>query len=101
MRESGYDVLTCHSISIIFDLEENLAKYLTEAQAWKDYHNRNGVTRKPLRSFAEMCSELNVSQATMRGKMGSMNGPKPVYKAGLKHWYEPIEFRKWWEKINE
>jgi hypothetical protein len=75
---------------------------------WKDYWARkNGEKpqRKPLRSFKKLCDELNVSPASLRGKMSRFNAPKPI----LEHknakinrsYYDPDAFKLWWATLLE
>jgi len=66
--------------------------------AWKQ---GKPVHHKPLRSFAELCEELGVSQAVMRGCMNKPGAPKPKLQnlstnTPSASWYDPDEFRAWW-----
>ena len=80
-------------------------KHVTEAQAWKDFHKRKGVARPPLRSLKELSQELGVSTATLTGKLNLKDAPKPRLSKRLGSmsysvsYYEPKEFRAWWEKV--
>lgn len=58
-----------------------------------------GIKHKPLRSFKELASDLGVSMAQLRGMMRNHNAPKPAmeYESGC--YYEPVEFRKWWNGV--
>lgn len=65
-----------------------------------------GTIHKPLRSFAELCQELGVAPRTMSGKLVRKDAPKPktVHRsngAGKQSWYDPIEFREWWKRLQE
>ena len=78
-------------------------KHETYGMMWKSYHDRKGISRKPLRTFKELCDELGVSMSVMRGKLASCpNAPKPELKFYTKgSYYEPEAFRAWWKNLNE
>ncbi len=65
-----------------------------------------GKINKPMRSFAELCAELGVPPRVMSGKLHRKDAPKPRVKhrsngGGQQSWYDPIEFREWWKRVQE
>jgi hypothetical protein len=67
----------------------------------KQWHQRGGVPRPPLRTFAELAEEFGVTMAQLRGAFKA-SGPKPKLfnRRTQQHWYEPNEVRRWWAARN-
>ena len=83
-----------------------MRKYLYENQAWKDWHDRKGIPRKPLRSLKELSEELGVSIRTLTIKLGKEGAPKAQFSrkkngSNVRSHYEPEEFRKWWATVKD
>jgi hypothetical protein len=85
-----------------------MKKFLEEGEARKDYHERKRrgeLNRPPLRTFIELCDELGVTQGQMRAffRKYKDHPAAQFYKYGVnrKTYYNPIEFRAWWKKIQE
>jgi hypothetical protein len=82
-------------------------KVLSERQAWKDYHERKGVPRPPLRNLKELSEEFGVHIGTISGKLKKEGSPKPVFNREKGHWcknasyYNHKEFQEWWEKVKD
>lgn len=79
-------------------------RHESTAQMWKEWHQRKGVPRKPLRNFKELCEELGEDSKVLRYKMSRADAPKPVLgkDRGLqKTYYDPDVFRAWWKKVKE
>ena len=64
---------------------------------------KSGDKYPPLRSFKELCEELGVPMRTVIGKLKMKGAPKPRLRhstsRGNCSWYEPKEFKKWWETV--
>lgn len=63
-----------------------------------------GQIYKPLRTFAELCADLGVPERTVSGKLHRKDAPKPKLThrsngAGKRSYYDPAEFKAWWESI--
>jgi hypothetical protein len=85
---------------------EEMRKYLYEGQARKEYHERKGVPRKPLRSLKELSEELGVTVMNLVWKLKKEGAPKPQLSkkkdgSNTQSWYEPEEFRAWWSTVKD
>lgn len=65
-----------------------------------------GKIYKPLRSFNELCEELGVPAHILRGNLRRSDAPQPKTRhrstsGGQQSWYDPIEFREWWKRVQE
>ena len=63
-----------------------------------------GTIHQPLRSFAELCADLGVPERTVSGKLRRKDAPKPKLShrsnsGGKRSYYDPAEFRAWWETV--
>lgn len=63
-----------------------------------------GLIHKPLLSFAELCADLSVPERTVSGKLKRKDAPKPKLAhrsngGGKRSYYDPAEFKAWWESI--
>ncbi len=64
----------------------------------------NRKPRKPLRTLVELASEFGVHYNLLLRRIKTHSGPQAVMKTythGNHSWYEPVEMRKWWNKLPE
>ena len=66
----------------------------------------SGGRKPPLRNFHEICEMLGVPEVNVKAKMVRKDAPKPmlVHKsngAGKNSWYNPVEFKAWWKKVQD
>ena len=65
-----------------------------------------GGKKPPLRNFNEICEMLGVPKANVKAKLIRKDAPKPLlvhvsYGAGQNSWYNPVEFKAWWKKVQD
>lgn len=65
-----------------------------------------GSKKPPLRNFRELCVMLGESELKVRAKMLRRDSPKAVLVhkstgAGKNKWYNPVEFKAWWKKVQD
>lgn len=85
-----------------------MKRLLLEGEARKDFYERKKrgeLNRTPLITFEEICKECGVTKGVMVSLFRKHEDrPKPVFPhlgAKPKTYYNPIEFRAWWKKIQE
>ena len=60
--------------------------------------------RKPLKTFVELATMLNVSEGKLKSLMGRYHSPKAILSAkshlgGQKRYFNVGEFKNWWESL--
>jgi len=65
-----------------------------------------GQIYKPLKNFHEICEMLGVKEVNVKARMVRKDSPKPklVHKsngAGKNSWFDPVEFKAWWKKVQD
>ena len=61
-----------------------------------------GQSRKPLRSFNELCEEFGVAAGTLSNHLKKEGAPEAKFMhCGGKKYYDPDEMRKWWAGLKK
>ena len=66
----------------------------------------SGRVNPPLRNFREICEMLGVPEVNVKARMVRKDSPKPMVVhrsigAGKNSWYNPVEFKAWWKKVQD
>lgn len=65
-----------------------------------------GGRKPPLRNFREICEMLGETELKVKARMVRKDAPKPLVvhrsnSAGKNSWYNPVEFKAWWKKVQD
>lgn len=62
-------------------------------------NKKDRIPHKPLSSFKELAASVGMTVPQLRGAFHADDtAPKPIRKAPNVSYYDPTEFRKWWDR---